>query len=388
MVSRRMNLIPPSGTIEMFEKAGSLERMGRRVLHLEVGEPDFDTPEHIKRAAYEAMKRGFTHYTSSRGIPELREAISEYVREWKGFEADPDREIIVTPGTKHAIYCACMALLNPGDEVILLSPIWTTFFACVRAAEAIPVELHAPWGCWFDEEELKEKISDRTRMIIVNSPNNPTGGALDADCVKAIADLAEDHGITVLSDEIYSRIVYDGFRQVSPASLIGVEHTVTVDGFSKTYAMTGWRLGYAIASREVVDAMVRLQQATTTCPASFVQAAAVEALRSSQECVEEMVREYDRRRRMLVERLSRIPGIRCEKPRGAFYVFPDVSAAGKPSRQVVMELLETEGVCTTPGSVFGRLGEGHIRISYATSMQTLSEALDRIEEYFENLLSQ
>ena len=387
MVSKRMGLIPASGTIEMFEKAKSLERMGRRVLHLEVGEPDFDTPEHIKRAAYEAMKRGFTHYTSSRGIPELREAISEYVREWKGFEADPDREIIVTPGTKHAIYCACMALLNPGDEVILLSPIWTTFFACVRAAEAIPVELHAPWGCWFDEEELKEKVSDRTRMIIVNSPNNPTGGALDAEYVKAIADLAEDHGITVLSDEIYSRIVYDGFRQVSPASLIGVEHTVTVDGFSKTYAMTGWRLGYAIASREVVDAMVKLQQATTTCPASFVQAAAVEALRSSQECVEEMVREYDRRRRMLVERLSRIPGIRCEKPRGAFYAFPDVSATGKPSRQVVMELLETKGVCVTPGSVFGRLGEGHIRISYATSMQTLSEALDRIEECFENLLS-
>ena len=383
-----MGLIPPSGTIEMFEKARSLERMGRRVLHLEVGEPDFDTPEHIKRAAYEALERGFTHYTSSRGIPELRDAISEYVREYKGFEADPDSEIIVTPGTKHAIYCACMALLNPGDESILLSPTWTTFYACVRAAEAIPVELHAPWGCWFDEEELKEKVSDRTRMIIVNSPNNPTGGALDAEYVKAIADLAEDHGITVLSDEIYSRIVYDGFRQVSPASLIGVEQTVTVDGFSKTYAMTGWRLGYAVAGREVIDAMVKLQQATTTCPASFVQAAAVEALRGSQKCVEEMVREYDRRRQMLVERLSRIPGIRCEKPRGAFYAFPDVSAAGKPSRQVVLELLEEKGVCVTPGSAFGRYGEGHIRISYATSMETLSEALDRIEEYFEALMSQ
>jgi len=383
-----MSLIPPSGTIEMFEKARRLERTGRRILHLEVGEPDFDTPEHIKRAAYESMKRGFTHYTSSRGVPELREAISEYVREWKGFEADPDREIIVTPGTKHAIYCACMALLNPGDEAILLSPIWTTFYACVRAAEAVPVELHAPWGCGFDEEELKEKVSDRTRMIIVNSPNNPTGGAFDADYVKAIADLAEDHGITVLSDEIYGRIVYDGFRQVSPASLIGVEQTVTVDGFSKTYAMTGWRLGYAVASSEVVDAMVKLQQATTTCPASFVQAAAVEALRGSQRCVEEMVREYDRRRRMLVERLSRIPGIRCERPRGAFYVFPDVSAAGKPSRQVVLELLEEKGVCVTPGSAFGRYGEGHIRVSYATSMETLSEALDRIEEYFEALMSQ
>jgi len=369
----------------MMERAQRLAREGRRILNMEVGEPDFATPRHIREAALRAMEEGFTHYTSSRGIPELREAICEDLRK-RGVEADPGAEILVTPGAKHAIYCACLATLNPGDRVLVLAPAWPSFYTCIQAAEAEPVEVPTGEGYGLDEEGLKERLTGRTTMVLVNSPNNPTGGALTKVEVKAVADLAVDHDLLVLSDEIYDRIVYDGFRPLSMASLDGMwERTITINGLSKTYAMTGWRLGYAAASREIIEAMTRVQQTSTTCPASFAQRAGVEALRGPQDCVDQMVREYDERRRAIVERLRRIPGVKCAMPRGAFYVFPDFSALGMPSEELAGRMLEEAGVSATAGTVFGDSGEGHIRFSYATSLPTILEAMEKLESFVEGL---
>ncbi len=383
--SERMRLIPPSGTIGMLEKANALAKKGKQILHMEAGEPDFDTPVHIKEAACQAIKNGFTHYTSSRGTPELRQAISESLLK-RGIEADPNSEILVTPGAKHAIYCACLATLNAGDEVLVISPAWPTFYVCVQAAEAKPVEVPLGEGYRLNEEELKKRITDRTKMILVNSPNNPTGGALDKRDIETIAETALDHDLLVLSDEIYDRIVYDGFKPVSAASLEGMkDRTLFINGFSKTYAMTGWRLGYVVADKEIVGAMQRIQQATTTCPASFVQKAGVAALTGPQDCVENMVKQYDARRKIIVKKLNEIPGVKCSLPKGAFYVFPSFHGFKKSSKEIVEDLLINEGVCAMAGSAFGTHGEGHMRFSYATSQAVISEAMDKLKSYVEKL---
>ncbi|MEM1508075.1 MAG: pyridoxal phosphate-dependent aminotransferase [Candidatus Bathyarchaeia archaeon] len=378
----RMNIIKPSGTIAMAEKARELARSGKKLYNLDVGEPDFDTPEHIKRAAIEALVSGFTHYTSSLGIIELRRAIAEYLKDKKGLDVNPEKEIIVTPGAKHAIYCACMATLNPGDEVLVLTPTWPTHFTCVEAAEAKVVEVPCGESYILDEELLKRSISNKTRMMIINSPNNPTGGVLSVNELKAIADLAADHDLLILSDEIYDEIIYDGFQTRSMASFDEIrENVILVNGFSKAYAMTGWRLGYTVANETIIDAMNRIQQATTTCPASFVQKAGIAALKGPQDCVRKMIEEFDKRRRYVVRALNEIPEVRCVMPRGAFYVFPRLPSINMPSFEVSMRLLEEEGVSTTPGSVFGSCGEGHIRISYATSLEVIVEAVERIKNF-------
>ena len=384
-IAKRMKHIKPSGTIAIAEKARELERKGRRVYHLDLGEPDFVTPKHIREAAVKAMEEGFTHYTSSRGLLELREAISEDLKR-KGIDADPKSEILVTSGAKHAIYAAALSTLDPGDEVLVLSPTWPTHFQCVEIAEAEAIEIPCGDDYRLDEESLKMAVTDKTSMILMASPNNPTGGVLSRGEVKAIVDIAADNDLLILSDEIYDRIVYDGVKPVSPASFAeGRERTIIVNGFSKAYAMTGWRLGYAVANREIIESMNRIQQSTTTCPVSFVQKAGIAALRSSQNCVEEMVREYDRRRRFIVDRINKIEGIRCVKPKGAFYIFPDISSLEIPSFEFCMRLLEEAGVSTTPGSVFGRCGEGHIRISYANKIEVIAESVERIKEFVENI---
>lgn len=381
-LSKRMNVIKPSGTIAMAEKAREIARAGRRILNLDVGEPDFDTPEHIKRAAIEALMKGFTHYTSSLGIIELRAAIAEYWKRRKNLDIDPEKEIIVTPGAKHAIYCACMATLDPGDEVLVLSPTWPTHFTCIEAAGAIPIEIPCGETYSVDEELLKSKITEKTKMILINSPNNPTGGVLSTRDLNVIADLAEDHDIIVLSDEIYDEIVYDGVEVRSMLSYSNIrENVIVINGFSKTFAMTGWRLGYAIANRDVIEAMNRLQQATTTCPTSFAQVAAIAALRGPMDCVEKMVKEFDNRRRYIVKALNEIPGVSCAMPKGAFYVFPRFHGLRMTSFEISMKLLEEECISTTPGAAFGSCGEGHIRISYATSMETIIEAMERIKKF-------
>ena len=380
-----MRLIKPSGTMVMAEKAREMERKGRKVYRLDIGEPNFDTPTHIKEAAVKAIREGFTHYTSSRGILELREAISEDLKT-RGIDADPKDEILVTPGAKHAIYCACLSTLDPGDEVLVLSPTWPTHFQCIEIAEARAIEVPCGEDYSLNEEELKARITGKTRMILTGSPNNPTGGVLNEEEVKAIVDIADDHDLLILSDEIYDRLVYGDFKPLSPASLEdGRDRTIVVNGFSKTYAMTGWRLGYAYANGEIIEAMARIQQSTTTCPVSFVQKAGVAALRGPQDQVEKMVEEYDRRRRFIFEKLSEIEKIRCVMPQGAFYIFPDISSLNMSSSEFCLRLLEEAGVSTTPGSIFGECGEGYVRVSYASDIQTISEGIKRIKEFIKSI---
>ncbi|MEM1514652.1 MAG: pyridoxal phosphate-dependent aminotransferase [Candidatus Bathyarchaeia archaeon] len=387
-LSRRMNAIKPSGTIAMAEKAREIARSGRKILNLDVGEPDFDTPEHIKMAAIEALKSGFTHYTSSLGIIDLRRTIAEHLRIRKNLDVDPEKEIIITPGAKHAIFCACMATLDPGEEVLILAPSWPTHFTCVEAAGATPIEVPCGETYGIDEELLKMKITDKTRMILINSPNNPTGGVLSVDDLRLIADLAEDHNLLILSDEIYDEIVYDGVESRSMLKFDNIRgNVIVVNGFSKTYAMTGWRLGYAIANKDIIEAINRLQQATTTCPASFVQMAGVAALKGPTDCIKKMVEEFDRRRRYVVKALKEILGVSCAMPKGAFYVFPRFHSLKMSSFEISMRLLEEECVSTTPGSVFGECGEGHIRISYATSLEVLIKAIERIKKFTEKFSS-
>jgi aspartate/methionine/tyrosine aminotransferase len=380
-IAERMKRIKPSGTIEMAEKARELKRGGRKIYNLDVGEPDFNTPEYIKQAAIDAIKGGFTHYTSSKGTLELRQAISENLKS-KGIIANPEKEVIVTPGAKHALYCACLATLNPGDEVLVLAPSWPTHFQCVEVAEANPVEVPCGPSYKLDEEAVKKQITSKSKMILVSSPNNPTGGVMDADASKVIADLAVDHDLLILSDEIYDSIVFDGVRIRSPAAFGSVrERSIVINGLSKAYAMTGWRLGYAFAEKNVIDAMTHIQQSTTTCPASFIQKAGATALRGPQDSIRKMVEEYDRRRRFIVKQLNNIQGLSCVMPRGAFYVFPDISSLGMPSLQFCGKLLEEKGVSTTPGSVFGKSGEGFVRMSYATSLEIIAEAVNKINEF-------
>jgi len=380
-----MEKIPPSGTIRMLERAKELEQRGQKVIHLEVGEPDFDTPRHIKDAAVRALNDGFVKYTSSKGIPELREAIAMDVERRTGAQVQPN-EVIVTPGGKHAILCAVLTLIDPGDEVLIPVPVWPTYKAIVKMAEGAPKEVFFGEDYSVNEEGLKEAITPKTKAIFINSPNNPTGGALTREEVKTIADIVADSGLYVFSDEIYDSLTYDGFKNTSLLSFEEIRgQTVYIHGFSKTYAMTGWRLGYVVAPPEVIDAMSRIQQNSTTCAASFVQKAAVEALRGPQECVEEMRKQYDERRKAIVKALNDIDGVTCRMPKGAFYVFPNISEYTNDSFGVAEQLLESKGVCLTPGKVFGSNGEGHLRISYAASLEDILEGVKRLEEFLHSL---
>jgi len=385
-IAKRMQTIEPSGTIAIAEKAREMQRAGRKILNLDVGEPDFDTPEHIKQAAIEAIKKGFTHYTSSKGTLELRQAIANDLA-IRNIMTNPEREIIVTPGGKHALYCACLATLDPEDEVLILAPTWPTHFQCVKVAEARTVEIPCGPSYNLDEEALKKGITRKSKMILVSSPNNPTGGVMDTEAIKAIVDLAVDYNLLIMSDEIYDRIVFDDFKVRSPASFGDMrERCIILNGFSKAYAMTGWRIGYAFASEEIIEAMVRVQQSTTTCPASFVQKAGVAALKGPQDSIQKMVQEYDRRRKFIVEQLNKIAGLSCNMSKGAFYVFPEIRNLGISSFEFCSKLLEEEGVSTTPGSVFGESGEGYVRMSYATSLKSIDEAIKKIKAFANNVL--
>ncbi len=380
-IADRMSRIPPSGTINMFELALMLEKKGEKVIHLEVGEPEFDTPTHIKKAALESLERGFTHYTSSRGVYELRAAICEDLAE-RGCSYSPD-EILVTPGAKHAILCAILATLNPGDEVLIPSPAWPTYHVIVKMAEAKPVNVPTDRLYEINLNALEKAVTDKTKMIIINSPNNPTGGVIDRNILEGIAEIALKHDLLVLSDEIYDRLVYDGFKQVSFASLKGMkERTIIINGFSKTFAMTGWRLGYAAAEKYLIDYFLRIQQNSTTCPTSFVQAAALTALKTKTSDLDKMIRTYSERRKLMVDLLNEIKNISCELPKGAFYVFPSYNLPVK-SEVLAEKILRETRVCVTPGSVF--YGENHLRLSYAVADEDIIEALNRLKNFFNNL---
>ncbi len=374
--------MPESGTLKMLALAKQLESEGKNIIHMEVGEPDFDTPKHIKRAAREALKKGKTKYTPSAGVPELRKAIAEHLSA-KKIQTTP-QEILVTPGAKHAIFCAMAAALDPGDEVIIPSPCWTyEGIAQVAGAKTVYVKTTRADKFRLSAEKVEKKISPRTRMLLLNYPNNPTGAVASERDLKALAGLAEDHELWVLSDEIYDCLVYDG-KHASIASLPGMhERTIYVNGFSKAYAMTGWRLGYAAAPAELTKEMVKIQQASTTCAAAFVQAAGVAALQGPQDCVKEMREEYRRRRDFIVKGLNSIYGFECTKPAGAFYVFSSIEKLGVKSAELCERLLRKAGVAAVPGSEFGPYGEGHIRFSYATSMENIKGALARIKSMVE-----
>ncbi len=369
-----MKSIPPSSTLRVLSLAKRLEREGRRILHLEVGEPDFDTPEHVKRAAWEALQKGMTKYTPSEGMPELREAVAERV----GAEAG---NVLITPGAKHAIFCAMEAILDPGEEVILPSPCWT-YDGIVLSAGGKPVFLETKMeeGFRVDPERLEKALTPRTRLLVLNSPSNPTGAVLDGENLRAILELAREKNLWILTDEIYDRLVYEG-ESTSLLSLAGsLEGIVYINGFSKTYAMTGWRLGYAVAPRELVAEMNKIQQASTSCVPGFVQAAGLEALRGPQDFVERMRNEFRRRRDFLVKGLSSL-GLRCLPPRGAFYAFPRLPEGTGDSTRFCELLLERAGIASVPGAGFGPFGEGHVRFSFACSMEVLRETLERLGEF-------
>lgn len=375
--AKRMKEIPPSSTLKVLNLAKELERQGKDIVHMEAGEPDFDTPAHIKRAAEEALARGMTKYTPSAGLPELREAIAEHLVK-KGISTDA-KNVIVTPGAKHAIFCALAATLDPGDEVIIPSPCWT-YEAMVRIVGGEPVFIESKQSDEFKVkvEQVQEALTDNTRMILLNYPNNPTGAVMQQKDLKPIIDLAIDRKLWVLSDEIYDCLVYEG-KHVSVMSLPNTaERTIYINGFSKAYAMTGWRLGYVVAPVELIAEINKIQQASTTCAAEFVQAAGIVALNGSQDCVREMRDEFRKRRDAIVKGLNSIDGFKCVKPAGAFYVFPSIKKPGVSSLDFCEFLLREASVAAVPGSGFGPYGEGHARFSYATSIQNIQRALDRI----------
>jgi aspartate/methionine/tyrosine aminotransferase len=361
-----------------------LEREGKDIIHMEVGEPDFDTPEHIKQVAWKAMREGKTKYTPSVGILELREAITEHLN-LRRIRITPE-EILITPGAKHAIFCAMAATLDPGDEVIILSPCWT-YESIVRlvGAKTVYVGTSQAEGFGPNVEGVKEKVTSKTRMLLINYPNNPTGAVANKEDLQALGEIAKDNGLWILSDEIYDHLVYEG-EHISIASLSGIcDRIIYVNGFSKTYAMTGWRLGYAAAPLELVKEMVKIQQASTTCAASFVQEAGIAALRGPQDFVKKVCEEYRKRRDVLVGGLNSIGGFECTKPAGAFYVFPNIEKLGLDSAELCERLLREAGVATVPGSEFGPYGEGHIRLSYSIPMRKIEEALERIKSVVEKL---
>jgi aspartate aminotransferase len=374
-----------SGTVGLMDRARQLRAQGEDVVSLAGGEPDFDTPSEAVEEAVRALREGFTHYVSSRGIPELRRAIAEKLHRENGIVYDPDTEIVVTVGAKMALLSAILALVEPGEEVVCFGPAWVSYQPMVALAggRLVAVPLRAEGGRFaFDEEEVRCAITPRTKALLVNTPHNPTGKVFTQGELTFLAGLARERDLVVIADEIYEHIVYDGRRHLSIASLEGMrERTVTVNGFSKAYAMTGWRLGYLAAPAVIASAALALTQQTTTCATSFAQRGAVAALSGGGAAVAAMVAEFGRRRQYLLERLRAIPGVQLVPPEGTFYAFPRLPG-GTPSAEVARRLLEERQVAVVPGSAFGEAGEGFVRLSFSCSLEELSRGLDRLEAFF------
>jgi len=378
-IADRMTRLRGETAFEVLVRARALEAQGREIVHLEIGEPDFATPEHITAAAMAALQRGETHYSPSAGIPALREAIAEEVSRSRGIPVSPS-QVVVTPGGKPIIFYSLLALAEPGDEVIYPDPGFPTYASMISFAGArpVPIALREANGFRLDVAELKSLITPRTRLLIINSPHNPTGGVLLPEDLAAIAELALEHDLAVLSDEIYSRIYYEGEHR-SIASFPGLqERTVILDGFSKSYAMTGWRLGYGVMPRLLAAHVTLLMTNSNSCTASFTQWAGVEALHGPQTACDQMVTAFRERRDVLVAGLRQIPGLRCTLPQGAFYAFPNIQGTGLSSKAFADYVLEEAGVATLSGASFGAHGEGYIRLSYANTVDHLRLALDRI----------
>lgn len=385
--SQRVRQIQPSPTLRVDTRAKELKAEGVDIISLGAGEPDYPAPIHVKEAAIKAVHDDISHYTAVNGFPELRQAIARKLERENNLKYSPD-QVLVTVGGKHALYNAFMALVNPGDEVIIPAPYWVSYPEQVRLAEGVPVfvDTDAEAGFRLDPQALADAITPRTKGLVINSPSNPTGAVYSPEDLEAIAEVARAHDLWVISDEIYERLIYDGLEQVSIATFPGMgERTIVVNGFSKAYALTGWRLGYAAGPQSIIKAMATLQGHVTSNAASLVQPAAVAALEGPQEPIDAMVADYAGRRQLVLSKLASMPGLTCQRPGGAFYVFPDVSGlmgrtlAGRTidsSNTLAEILLEEARVAVVPGEGFG--APGYIRISYATSREELTEALGRI----------
>jgi aspartate/methionine/tyrosine aminotransferase len=385
-IAERMHQLGTESAFEVLDKAKRLEAKGQDIIHLEIGQPDFSTPIHICEAAFRAMKDGYTGYNAAAGLFSFRETIAAHIESTRGVPVQPE-EIAVTPGAKPIIFFTILALVNSGDEVIYPNPGFPVYESLINfvGAKAVPLALREEIDFRFHLDDLKQLITDRTKLLILNSPHNPTGSLLQAEDLAAIAALAHQHDFYILSDEVYSRMVYDGNHQ-SIFSLLGMkERTILVDGHSKTYAMTGWRLGYGVAPKPITDAIVKLMINSNSCTCSFTQVAGIVALTDSQEFVEKMIKEFQQRRDAIVDGLNAIEGIQCLKPAGAFYVFPNVEQLPLSCQAFADYLLETAGVAVLPGTAFGKFGDGYLRLSYANSLENLEEALQRIRNAVKHL---
>jgi aspartate/methionine/tyrosine aminotransferase len=367
---------------EVLVKAKALEAQGRDIIHLEIGEPDFDTPGNIIDAGCDALRKGFTHYGPSSGMVELREVIAQNVSDTRRVNVTPD-EVVVVPGGKPIIFFSILAMAEDGDEIIYPNPGFPIYESMINyvGAKAVPIRLREELDFRLDVDELASLINERTKLVIVNSPQNPTGGLLTKDDIAAIARAIGDRNIMVLSDEIYSQLIFEGEHH-SIMSIDGMkERTILLDGFSKTYAMTGWRMGYGVMRADLATHISRLMTNSNSCTASFTQVAGIEALRGPQKSVDAMRAEFEKRRDVMVAGLNKIKGFSCRVPHGAFYVFPNITKTGWPSKKLADALLEDAGVAALSGTAFGSFGEGYLRFSVANSIEKIEQALDRIDAW-------
>src|SRR3989449_3269374 len=385
-VAPRMSRLGTESAFEVLARARQLERAGREIVHLEIGEPDFDTPAHIKDAAKQALDAGATHYGPAAGLPELREAIAKHVAETRGIAVAPE-EVVVTPGAKPIMFFTIMAMIGEGDEVIHPNPGFPIYESVINFVGGVPVPipLREESGFGFDLDLFERRVSSKTKLIVINSPENPTGGVLDRAQLERIAAIAVARKIPVLTDEIYRQFLYEG-EFASITNLPGMRDlTILLDGFSKSYAMTGWRLGYGVMPPPLAQPLARLMVNFNFCTALFAELAGIAALQGDQTPVTRMVAEFKRRRDLLVDGLNQLPGVNCARPRGAFYVFPNITGTRRPSADVAERLLNEAGVAALSGAAFGAHGEGYLRFSYAYSEANLRAALDSMRPIFESL---
>jgi aspartate/methionine/tyrosine aminotransferase len=385
--AQRVISLEPEGAYQVLARAQELEAQGREILHLEIGQPDFHTFPHISLRGIRAITEGQTRYNPPAGLPDLRKVIAEDVGQRRGIDIRPE-QVVVGPGAKPGLFFPTLAVVEPGDEVIYPDPGFPTYRAVVDVAGGIPVPvpLKEENQFSFDLNIFEELVNEKTRLIILNSPANPTGGVMPMSDLEVIASAAEEYNCWIISDEIYARLAYDGQKTPSILSLPGMlERSVLVDGYSKTYAMTGWRLGYAVMPEDLAKRVELLLTHSIGCTATFTQVAGIEAITADQGMVSDVIDEYQRRRDHIVAGLNAIPGIRCQKPQGAFYVFPNVKSFGLPVREIARLLLDDAGVAVLPGTDFGESGEGYLRLCYAASMEIIDEALIRMAGFFESV---
>ncbi len=385
-LASRMERLGTETAFEVLARAKKLEAAGKSVVHLEIGEPDFDTPANIVEAAVKALKGGATHYGPSAGLPEARESFAKWFSKDRGVEVDGD-QIVITPGAKPIIYFVLTALVQEGDEVIYPNPGFPIYESMIHftGGKAVPLPLREENGFSIDPKELRRLANDRTKLIIINTPGNPCGGVLSPEDLKAVAEVAKEHDCWVLSDEIYSKIIYDR-KHHSMLEIEGMQdRTIVLDGHSKTYAMTGWRLGFGVMPQSLAPSIARLQTNSTSCTSTFTQLAGVEALLGDQSGAQAMVKEFKERRDLVVGLLNEVPGVSCLTPGGAFYVFPNIKKLGVPCREFASTLLDEYGVAALAGTSFGSFGDGYLRFSYANSRENLAEGVSRLKAYAETL---